>query len=531
MNDGFVQQYPMAIPINRKSFWLLSGVGALLAFALAVASAPTDGVWRHLVETVLAELLWNTARLVFGVGVGTILLGVTLAWLTATYHFPGRRWLDWGLMLPLAIPPYVTAFVAIGLLDFSGPVPSALRDQFGVPFPPIRSTGGVIGVMTLSLYPYVYLPVRGAFLSCGARLREVSQSLGRDRGFFWVVLPIARPAVAAGAILVVMETIADFGTVATFNYDTLTTAVYKTWFGFSSLAAAAQLSLLLALAAASIILIESRFRSGARYSTVETAPADRVHLSGARGWLAAGYATGIFSLAVVVPVGQLLAWAAPTLRDEWNGRFLDDVTHSMLIGAIVALCSVGVAFSLISRRRPDPSSDPTGMMLLTKLGYALPGPVLAVGLFTAFAAIDTIPFMPAIGGTLAALVIAQVIRFKAVAQAPISSALASISPRMDESARSLGVSGLSLFRRLHLPLASGGAAAAFALVFLDVMKEMPLTLMMRPFGWETLSVRIFEMTSEGQWERAALPALGLVLAGSPAVILAIRIGAARRSGR
>jgi len=341
--------------------------------------------------------------------------------------------------------------------------------------------------------------------------------------------------VAAGVLLVVMETLADFGTVATFNYDTLTTAVYKAWFGFSSLAAAAQLSLLLALAAVAIILIESRFRSGARYTTVDAAPADRVPLAGAQGWLASGYAAGIFSLAVVVPVGQLLAWAAPTLRDEWGGHFLGDVAHSALLGVIVALCCGAVAFLSISRRRRSgqTSGGATGGMLLTKLGYALPGPVLAVGLFTLFAAIDTrlAPFIPAVGGTLVALVLAHVIRFQAVAEAPISSAMAAISPRMDESARSLGVRGFSLWRRLYLPQAMGGAAAAFALVFLDVMKEMPITLMMRPFGWETLSVRIFEMTSEGQWERAALPALGLVLAGTPAMIFATAIGTARRDGR
>ncbi len=263
----------------------------------------------HFVQTSLVTLLINTFWLMLGVAFGTAFLGVSLAWLTAACDFPGRKWLDWALMLPLSLPPYVVAFVSIGLLDFTGPVQTQLRSWLGVEqlwFPRIRSTAGVIAVMTLTLYPYVYMLARNAFLTQGRRAIEAAQSLGqgRFRGFLTVALPMARPWIAGGLALVLMETLADFGTVSIFNYDTFTTAIYKAWFGLFSLSAAAQLASLLVLIVFIVLLIEQRSRSRQRFSQAgRSSVADRISLQGAQGWIAFAYAMSILCIAFIIPVG------------------------------------------------------------------------------------------------------------------------------------------------------------------------------------------------------------------------------------
>ncbi|WDT82161.1 MAG: iron ABC transporter permease [Candidatus Manganitrophus sp.] len=260
-----------------------------LAVVLFSVFSETNEVWLHFVQTSLVTLLINTFWLLLGVGVGTAFLGVSLAWLTAACDFPGRKWLDWALMLPLSLPPYVVAFVSIGLLDFTGPIQTQLRLWLGVErlwFPKIRSTGGVIAVMTLTLYPYVYMLARNAFLTQGRRAIEAAQSLGqgRFRGFLRVALPMARPWIVGGLALVLMETLADFGTVSIFNYDTFTTAIYKAWFGLFSLSAAAQLASLLVLIVFVVLLVEQRSRARRRFSHAgRSSVADRILLRGGRG--------------------------------------------------------------------------------------------------------------------------------------------------------------------------------------------------------------------------------------------------------
>lgn len=523
--------------------FLIAGLVILpIGVVLSSVVSPADDVWRHLAETVLGDLLLNTLWLVVGVAAGTAALGISLAWLTAVCEFPGRRLFDWALMLPLAVPAYVTAFVFVALLDFTGPVQTAMRAWLPDGWawiPPIRSRGGVILVMSLAFYPYVYLLARQAFLSQGKRAMEASRALGHNRwnGFFRLALPMARPWIVGGLALVVMETVADFGTVSIFNYDTFTTAIYKTWFGLFSLKAAAQLASVLIAIVFALMLLEHYWRGDARYHPAGKHDdfGARITLPAGLRWSACIYAILVLALAFVVPLVQLGIWAARVAATDFDARYLGFLGHSLFLGAASAALICGCALVLVYAGRRDGNG---GIRLATRiatLGYALPGSVLAVGIFIPLAWLDHrliaglerwfhLEMSLLIVGTPLAMLLAYLVRFLAAGYGPIDSAMHRITPSLDEAARGLGVGGAQLLRRVHLPILRGGLLTGATLVFVDVMKEMPATLMTRPFGWETLSVRIFTMTSEGQWEQAALPALALVLAGLLPVMLLTRHG-------
>ena len=500
---------------------------------------PQPELWKHLQQTLLTDLLFNTLWLVLGVPIGTLLLGVSLAWLTATCAFPGRRIFSWALLLPMAMPAYVLAFVFIGLFDFSGVVPTQLRSWFGpgLSLPEIRSVGGVIVVLSLSLFPYVYLLARNAFLTQGMRAMEAAQSLGCNRwqGFFRVALPMARPWIAGGVLLVLMETLADFGTVSTFNYDTFTTAIYKMWFGFFSLEGAAQLSSFLVLIALVLLVAEQSQRRRRRYTPGGRSgqSGERLVLSGWHRWLASGYCALVLAVSFLLPVAQLARWATESFGEEFDERYYAWLGHSLLLGLLAALLVAAVALALAYARRRHRDPLTKWLVWFSGLGYALPGSVLAVGIFIPLAHLDNLLIDAAghwlgwspdaiLRDTVAIMLLAYLIRFLAVGHKAIDSAMQRIRPSIDEAARLLGTGGLTLLRRIHLPIVSGGLATALTLVFVDVMKEMPITLMTRPFGWDTLAVKIFELTSEGEWERAAVPALFLVAAGLLPIMLLIR---------
>ena len=500
--------------------------------------APTSDIWQHLVETTLLSLLINTFWLALGVVSGTTLLGVSLAWLTAVCEFPGRKLFSWALLLPLAVPAYVTAFVVLGLFDFTGPVQSAFRSWLGPDawFPEVRGRMGVITVMVLAFYPYVYLLARNAFLTQGKRSLEASQSLGlnRTQGFFRVALPMARPWIAGGVMLALMETLADFGTVAVFNYDTFTTAIYKTWFGMFSLPAASQLASLLLVIVFALIVMEQQIRIRMRYAEVkQSARADRIALTGWRSATATALASGTLFFAFLLPIGQLIIWAANSLVQDLDSRYLGFLWHSLLLSTLAALLTCTVALLLVYATRRHPDAATRNAVRIATLGYALPGTVLAVGMFVPLASLDNwigevtlqlfqIETGLMIQGTLAIMLLAYLTRFLAVSHSPIDSAMQRITSSIDEASMSMGINGWMMLRRVHLPILKSGIFTAGALVFVDVMKEMPITLMTRPFGWDTLSVRIFEMTSEGAWEQAALPAVALVISGLIPIILFMR---------
>jgi iron(III) transport system permease protein len=514
---------------------VLVPIGTIISSFLA----PTDDVWQHLVETTLPSVLVNTFWLALGVGSGAALLGVSLAWFTAVCEFPGRKFFSWALLLPLAIPAYVTAFVALGLFDYTGPVQTMLRSWLGPDlfwFPNVRGRLGVIIVMILAFYPYVYLLARNAFLTQGKRSLEAAQSLGlnRTQGFFKLALPMARPWIAGGIMLALMETLADFGTVAVFNYDTFTTAIYKAWFGMFSLSAASQLASLLIVIVFAMIVMEQQFRSRMRYAELkQSARAGRIAVHGWRAWSLTGVASVTLFFAFLLPVAQLGIWAATVFAQDFDQRYLEFLWHSLLLSTFAALltCSVALLVVYAVRRYPDPVTR--AAVGVATIGYALPGAVLAIGIFIPIAWVDNwlsemamqlfhIETGLLIQGTLATMLIAYMTRFLAVSHSPIDSAMQRITSSIDEATRGLGLSGWTMLRRVHLPILKGGIFTAATLVFVDVMKEMPITLMTRPFGWDTLAVRIFEMTSEGAWEQAALPAVALVLAGLFPIILFVR---------
>lgn len=542
------ERLSQSIPALPKS-WRLSG-GRLAAFSICLITliplivvvsnllAPAEDVWAH-VLTLLPALLLNTFWLVLGVAIGTVVLGTGLAWLTAVCDFPGRRFFDWALVLPLALPGYVLGFILIGLLDFSGPVQTLLRDLFGSSqwFPRIRSRGGVILALSLTLYPYVYLLARNAFQTQGSRALEAARSLGENQwgGFFRVALPMARPWIAAGLLLALMETLADFGTVSIFNYETFTTAIYKAWFGLFSLPAAAQLASFLLLFAFALLVLEQRQRARQCFTMPlrSNGGKKKIHLQGWRALCAALFAGAVLALGFIIPVVQLVLWSVEVFQGDFDQRFFAYFMHSMVLASGGALLTVSAALLLSYIKRLFKDDKTALMVRLATLGYALPGTVLAVGVFIPVAWLDNIlietvkalfgmELSPLLSGSLIALLIAYMIRFMAVGFGAVESAMQRITLSMEEAARSLGVYGMELVRRIHLPLLRGGLYSGLLLVFVDIMKEMPITLMMRPFGWDSLAVRVFEMTSEGEWKRAALPAVILVLAGLLPILLLTR---------
>jgi iron(III) transport system permease protein len=523
---------------------LLSLPAMLPLFVVAHAAlTPETQVWSHLAHYVLPDVLGNTLRLVIGVALLSGVLGTSLAWLTALCEFPGRRFFDWALLMPLAIPAYVLAFVAVGFLDYGGPLQSWLRETVGSSawVPPIRSTGGVIAVLSLTLYPYVYLLARSAFITQGRRALEAARilGLGRMQAAWRVALPMARPWIAAGVVLACMEALADFGAVSVFNYNTFTTAIYRAWFGMFSVSAALELAGVLMLFVLVAIVLERRSRSAARFGSTRELLREvtRFELRGATRFGAVALAAGVFLLSFLLPVVQLIVWAVKRASQDLDFRYLGFIARSLTLAGTAALITVAasVALAYVVRRNPSPHMH--GLARIATIGYAIPGTVLAVGIIVPVIALnnalqgmlrswlgEVAPTL-LLQSTLLAVLVAYLARFLAVGFNPIESGLQRITNSLDEAAISLGAGGTSLLRRVHLPLLRTSLATAATLVFVDVMKEMPITLIFRPLGGDTLAIRVFEMTSEGEWERAALPAIAIVLAGLvPAALLTRRGG-------
>jgi len=496
-------------------------------------------IWQHLFSTKLDRLTLNTLVLLLGVGVGVSVLGISLAWLTSMCRFPGRRIFEWALMLPLAIPAYVMAFVYLALFTYSGPVQSALRQWFGSSawFPEIQQAWGVILVFSLVLYPYVYMLARSAFLTQGRSMMDAARILGMDSrsAFFRVALPMARPAIAGGLALALMETLADFGAVSVFNYDTYTTAIYSAWYGLFNLTVAAQLATLLLVFVVVLLTLEHYSRRRARFhSGMRTQQQHTYQLAGRAGWGATLYCSVVLGLAFVLPACQLLLWILQTGLAELDTRYLEFLWHTLWLAGIAALLVTSLALLLgVIKRLPQAGAWTSRSVRLATLGYALPGSVLAVGIMLVFTWMDrgltmALGMQLLLTGSVFALVSAYVTRFLAVGYAPVDAGLEGIRPSMQEAARSLGASPARIMARLIIPMLRPGLLTAFILVFVDVMKEMPATLIMRPFGWDTLAVRIYQMTTEGQWERAALPAFTLMLAGLIPVLVLVKSSSNQR---
>lgn len=509
--------------------WLLAPLLGLVALPLVMLAAswsdPQPATWSHLRQYLLPLLIRHTGLLVGFVGLGVTLLGVSLAWLSACCEYPGRRWLDPLLVLPLAFPTYVLAFIYLGLLDFGGPVQVSMREMAGgVPawIDLLQQPAGVLPVLVLAFYPYVYLLARASFISGGLSAFEAGRSLGAGpfRVFCQVSLPAARPAIVAGLALALMETLADFGAVSIYGFETFTTAVYRTWFGLFNLSAAAQLASLLMLFMLVLLLAERATRSPRSRQAENRHVPYRIRMAGWRRWAATGFQFSVVLFAVFIPLTQLLSWSWPALGEVFSRDYLSLVSNTMILGVTGAVAALAGGLTLLAAtRRGGLRTAILGDV--AALGYAIPGAVLAVAIMLAFIGIDRIAGT-ALAGGIAALVLAYVIRFLRVTWGPLEGVAGRLRPEYAEVARSLGVGRWQRWRRVTLPLMRPGLVAAFLLALVEIAKEMPATLMLRPFGWDTLAVRIFELTAEGQWERAALPALLLVALGAVPVFLLLR---------
>ena len=542
----FSRGRPGAWPILSVLIALILALPVLVIFAHVFL--PAGDVWLHLRQTLLGEYVRNSLLLVFGVGIGVLVIGIPVAWLVSVCEFPGRRVFQWALMLPLAMPAYIIAYTYTGMLDFTGPVQVLIREITGLGygqywFPEIRSLTGAMLMLTLVLYPYVYLLTRAAFLEQSVCVLEVSRTLGSGpySGFLRVALPLARPAVIAGLTLALMEVLADYGTVAYFGIATFTTGIFRTWYGLADPGAAAQLSAVLLSFVFILILLERWSRMRARFhhtsSRYSTLPRYRL-----RGWkAAAAFAACLVPvlLGFLIPAAQLAIWALRTTEQWLTPEFGQLVLNTFYLAALAAVIAVALSLVLAYARRMEGGLITGLAVRVAGMGYAVPGTVIAIGVMLPFAWFDNTldAFMRThfgistgllLSGTLGALLFAYAVRFLAVSLQTVEAGLGKIKPSMDDAARSLGMRPLATLTRVHLPIMRGTLLTALLLVFVDVLKELPATLILRPFDFNTLAVRAFELAGDERLAESSSAALAIVLVGLlPVILLSLTIERSR----
>lgn len=531
---------------RRSLRWSLLLLALVILFGLPFAALfglaldAEREVWSHLWQTVLPGYVINSLQLTLLVGVGTLVLGVGSGWVMAMYDFPGRPWFEWSLLLPLAYPGYIVAMVYAELLDYAGPVQSTLRGWFGwrTPrdywFPEIASIEGAAVVLTLVLYPYVYLLSRTAFQQQAGVLLEASRMLGfnRRRSFWNVGLPLARPAIIVGVSLVLMETLADFGTVKILAVQTFTTGIYHTWFGTSNPAGAAQLALSLLGFVVLLVAVERHSRklqqSQSRNIIARPYPRKRPEpLKQGLAFLACG---GPLFLGFLLPSALLIGWTWQAWASMRLGEFGEDVLHSLTLSAGAAVLAIVLGVFLNYGIRLNPRPILRWVLRLVSLGYAIPGPVIALGVLIPFAWMDRTWLNPLLlrweweltyllSGTVLILLFAYLVRFLSLAFGTIEAGLSHVTSGMDEASRMLGRNQWQTLREIHVPLLRRSVFTAGLLVFVDVMKELPATLMLRPFNFGTLATRAFSYAAEERLQQASLWCLTIVLFGLVPLIL------------
>ena len=518
-------------------------VAPLLSLALNVFVGGSGATWAHLAHTVLPDYVASTLVLCVAVGAGVAAVGVGAAWLVTRHEFAGRATFEWLLVLPLAMPAYVIAYAYTDLLQYVGPVQSALRRTFGWSradywFPDVRSLGGAALMFTLVLYPYVYLLARTAFLERAGGMIEVGRSLGLTpwRAFVRLSLPLARPAIAGGVALALMETLADYGTVSYFGVQTFTTGIYRAWFSLGDRVAAAQLSLALLAFVVVVLTLERASRGRSRYAdaSLRSSNAQRLQLTGVRTALAMLACALPLLLGFVLPALVLaqLAASTPALAAQ---RFATLAGNSMLVAALTAAAAAAVALLIAYAARAQRGLLMRSAHRIAGFGYALPGSVIAVGVLIPVTRLDHLlagAWRAWTGldagllftGGIAALVYACLVRYLTAALQSVDAGLARITPSMDHASRSLGLTAGATLLRVHLPLLRGSVLTAALLVFIDVMKELPATLVMRPFNFDTLATTAYTLASDERLAEAATPALAIVAVGlGPLVVLCRRI--------
>ncbi|MFT5131750.1 MAG: iron(III) transport system permease protein [Gammaproteobacteria bacterium] len=528
---------------------LISGLLAIPVICIFLSIFLDSGdVWTHLYETVLGSYIVNSLALVSGVGFLVLILGTIPAWLITMYRFPGSKVLGWALLLPMAIPAYIIAYTYTGLLDVAGPLQMMLRETFAWQygdywFPDVRSLGGAIVMLSLVLYPYVYLLSRAAFIEQSICVLEVSRSLGCGpyRSFFKVGLPLARPAIIAGLSLVMMETLADYGTVQYFGVATFTTGIFRTWFGLGSSVAAAQLAAVLLMFIMLVVLLEAWSRRQARYHHTSNRYSKLVQ-SPLQGWprlLAMMACILPVAFGFLIPAVQLSLWASQTWTEVVDRRFFALIGHSIELAAIASIVALVLALFIAYGKRLLSNALTRFVVRLLGLGYAIPGTVVAVGVLIPFAwldnSIDTwmrenmdMSTGLLLSGTLFSLIFAYLVRFLPMSLNTVEAGLSKIRPAMDEVGRSMGLKAGAILTKVHVPMLKGSILTAALLVFVDVLKELPATLILRPFNFNTLAIRTYELANEERLADAANPALAIVLVGIiPVIILSRSISRSR----
>ena len=508
---------------------------APVAGLLAIAGSAQDNVWPHVVHVVLPNAITDTALLLLGVGLVVTVTGVVTAWLVATCRFPGQRLFDWALLMPLAMPTYIVAYCYVDLLDAFGPVQSTFRHLFGFAsrrdywFPEVRSLYGGIFVMGLVLYPYVYLCARAVFLMQSAAVLDVARTLGASRraAFFRIAVPLARPAIAVGVALALMETLNDIGASEYLGVQSLSVAVYATWVNRGSLAGAAQIACVMLLIVVALILLERFGRRRQRYAG-SARTHDRgspVQLTGTRAWAAFAACLAPLALGFLVPASFLAREAVHLIANNgFDPEFFVLIRHSMTLAGSAAAIACALGFMLAHAEQHARGHALGAMVRLTGLGYALPGTVLAIGAMAPLVAFDNVidaamrnlfgvPTGLLIMGSGAAVIYAYVVRFLAVATGTVETGFHKISPHLEMAARTLGRTRIGALATVELPLLRPAVATAALLVFVDAMKELPATLLLRPLDFETLSTSVYGYAARGSFEQGAVAALAIVVAG------------------
>ncbi|MBD3670206.1 MAG: iron ABC transporter permease [Gammaproteobacteria bacterium] len=542
--------------VPRPDWWRGSVLLITLILALPVLVifsfifTPSGEVWRHLADTVLASYVTNSLLLVVGVAIGTLLIGVSTAWVVTATVFPGRRIFEWALLLPMAMPAYIIAYTYTGMLDFAGPLQSTLREWFDWGygdywFPDIRSLWGAMLMLTLVLYPYVYLLARAAFLEQSVYVLDVGRSLGFGpwRVLFRIALPLARPAIITGLSLALMETLADFGTVQYFGIDTFTTGIYRTWLGLGDSAAAAQLSAMLLIFVFTLVVVERWSRRQAQYhnSSRSFKPVPPIRLTRARATVAFLVCLFPLLLGFILPALQLLSWSIDTAADVVDASFFGLILNSLSLAMGASVIALTIALLMAYAKRLRGNALLNIAVRIAAMGYAIPGTVLAVGVMIPFAWIDNsidgwmreqfdVSTGLILSGTVVALLFAYTVRFLSVSVQTVEAGLGKIRLSMDDAGRSLGYTPGRVLRDIHLPIMRTSLLTALLMVFVDVLKELPATLMLRPFNFNTLAVRAYELAGDERLADAASAALSIVLVGIIPVILLSRSISRKRPG-
>ena len=544
---------------QRLDGWTIGALVTALLIAIPILSvfivafAPSDDIWLHLATTVLPHYVSTTLLLMLGVGAGTLVIGTATAWLVTMCRFPGSKIFEWALVLPLAVPAYVIAYVYTDLLEYAGPLQGIMRDTFGWTshrdywFPEIRSLGGAISMLTLVLYPYVYLLARAAFLEQSIGVLEASRTLGKTpwQSFFQVALPLARPAIIAGVSLVMMETLNDFGTVDYFAVATFTAGIYDVWLNMNSISGAAQLATVLLMFVIALIAMERLARRGRKFHNPGTkySVLPTLYLRGGRAWSATLTCFLPIIFGFVIPAGILADYSLDFYEITLQSDFLVYMGNSLLLALTTAILAVIIGLFLAYAIRLNNNPLLIGAARLASVGYAVPGAVLAIGVILPLSRFDNTidAFMREhfdystgllLSGTIIAVIFGYLVRFLALSFGTIEASLNNITINMDGASRTLGHGPASTLRRVHLPIMRSSILTAGILVFVDVMKELPMTMLLRPFNFETLATYVHQYASDELLEECALGALSIVGVGIlPVIILSWAITHSRPGAR